>query len=196
MIMFSTNEFLISWLIDPKDVVTFQIYNKLFSLVSTFFNLALSPVWSAVTEACVKKDYLWVRGLYNKLNSMLLILVPCEITLILLMPTILKYWLGDNTIAVYYPYSIIFAVYNILFMKVGIDTSIIAGLGTLKVQAIALTISTLLKIFFSFIIVYIANTWISIILANILALLPYIIIEYFDIKYRFNLLNRSHVYDL
>ncbi|WP_346934834.1 hypothetical protein [Clostridium sp.] len=196
MVMFSTNEFLISRLIDPKEVVPFQIYNKLFSLVSTFFNLALTPVWSAVTEACVKKDYLWVKGLYNKLNKMLLILVPCEAVLILLMPIILKYWLGNNTIVVYYPYSIIFAIYNILFMKVSIDTSIIAGLGTLKVQAIALTVTTLLKILFSFILIHIVNTWISIIISNILALLPYIIIEYFDIKYRFNLLNRSERYDL
>lgn len=196
MIMFSTNEFLIALLIDPKEVVTFQIYNKLFSLVSTFFNLALSPVWSAVTEACIKKDYLWVKELYSKLNKMLLILIPCEVILIVLMPTILKYWLSNNSIVVNYQYSIIFAIYNILFMKVSIDTSIIAGLGTLKVQARALTGTTLLKILFSFTIVNIGNTWISIIFANILALLPYIVIEYFDIRYRFNLLNRRCVDDL
>lgn len=185
MIMFSTNEFLISWLVNPKEVVTFQIYNKLFSLVSTFFNLALTPVWSGVTEACVKKDYLWVRRLYHKLNGMLLILVPCELILIILMPTILKFWLGDNTIEVNFTYSIIFALYNILFMKMSIDTSIIAGFGTLKVQTIALTITILLKVILSFAIIHITKIWISIIIANILALIPYIVVEYFDIKYRF-----------
>ena len=177
MVMFSTNEFLISLLVDPKEVVKFQVYNKLFSLISTFFNLALSPVWSAVTESCIKKDYSWVRKLNIKLNSMLLILVPLESILIILMPMILKYWLGNNAISVNYYYSIIFAIYNIIFMKVSIDTSIIAGLGTLKVQAIALTISTILKLVLSFIIINISNSWIAIIVANILALIPYIIIE-------------------
>jgi O-antigen/teichoic acid export membrane protein len=187
MVMFSTNEFLISWLFDPKEVVNFQIYNKIFSLLSTFFNLALTPVWSGVTEACVKKDYLWVKRLYTILNKMLLILVPFEILIIILMPTIMRYWLGNNAIEIYVSYSILFAIYNVLFMKVSIDTSIIAGFGTLKIQTIALTITTLLKVLLSFVIIRVNNTWDSIIIANIIALLPYIVVEHFDIKYRFKM---------
>ncbi len=191
MIMFSTNEFLITWLVNPKEVVTFQIYNKLFSLVGTVFSLALTPVWSAVTAACVKKDYIWVKRLYYKLNGTLLILVPFEIILVFLMPSIFKIWLRDNTIVFHYSYGIIFAIYSILFMKLSIDTSIIAGLGTLKVQTIALSLTTILKVLLCFLIVKLTGTWISIIVANILSLIPYIVIEFFDIKYRLKLLVRG-----
>jgi len=196
MIMFSTNEFLITWLVNPKEVVTFQIYNKLFSLVSAIFSLALTPVWSAVTEACVRKDYLWVKRLYHKLNKMLLILVPFEVVLVFLMPVILKIWLGNNAIVFYYPYGIVFAIYSILFMKVSIDTSIIAGLGTLKVQTIALTVTTILKVLLSFVIVKLTGSWISIIVANIISLIPYIVTEFFDIKYRFKLLMGGALHDI
>lgn len=186
MVMFSTNEFLITWLVNPEEVVAFQIYNKLFSILSTFFNLSLTPVWSAVTEANVKKDYMWITRLYKKLNIMLFALIPIEIILILLMPTISNFWLGGNSPAISMPYSIVFALYNILYMKVTVDTSLVAGLGTLNVQTIALTITTVLKIILSLIFTYITNSWISIIVANVLSLVPYIIIEYYDIKNKFN----------
>lgn len=189
MIMFTTNEFFISWLVHPEEVVTFQIYNKLFSLLSTFFNLALIPVWSAVTEAYVKKDYLWVKRLYRKLNKMLLILIPCEAFIIILLPFILKIWLGNNSIEIELSFGILFAIYNILMVKVNIDTSIIAGLGALKVQTFALTTTTLIKVILSFTLLYISKSWISIIIANIIALVPYIIIEFFDINYRLKSLN-------
>ncbi|WP_214709009.1 MULTISPECIES: hypothetical protein [unclassified Exiguobacterium] len=185
MIMFNTNELLISWLINPAEVVQFQVYNKLFSVVSTFFNLALTPVWSAVTEARVKNDYIWIKLLYKKLNLSLLLLIPLQAILILLFPYIIDFWLRDSSIDVSYTHGIIFAVYNILFMKVSIDTSIIAGFGKLKIQSVSLTFTTILKILLSIIIIQYTESWIFIVTANIFALLPYIIIEYFDIKYRF-----------
>ncbi|MCM3788891.1 hypothetical protein M3221_10785 [Domibacillus indicus] len=193
MIMFSTNEFFISWLVNPKEVVTYQIYNKLFSILSTFFNLALTPVWSAVTEARIKNDYLWVKRLYHKLNLMLLILVLFEIILIILMPNILNFWLGNNAIEVNSLYCFLFALYNILFIKVGIDTNIIAGLGKLKVQTYALTITTLLKVGLSILLINITGSWITLIIANNIALIPYIVIEFFDIRHRFKLFNKDDI---
>lgn len=195
MIMFSTNEFLISLLIDPEQVVDFQVYNKLFSIISTLFNLALSPVWSAVTEACVIKDYLWVKRLYDKLNRILIFLLPLQLIVVIFMPEISKYWLGENAVTMNFMYGVVFAIYNTLFMKMSIDTSIIAGLGNLKIQSISLTITTVLKVIFSFVLIYFSKTWISIIIANILALIPYIIIEYFDINHKLNSFKVSDNYD-
>lgn len=195
MIMFGTNEFLISWLVDPDKVVTFQIYNKLYSLLGTFFHLALTPVWSAVTEACVKKDYLWVKRLYSKLNRILFILIPLYAVIIIFMPLILKVWLGVNNIEVDYSLGVLFAIYNILFMKMSIDTSIIAGIGDLKIQSISLTLSTFLKFILSFILVRITNNWISVIYANIIALIPYLFIEFFDIKKKLKFNSRGEVND-
>lgn len=182
MMMFSTNEFLITWLISPDKVVIFQIYNKLFALISTFFNLGLTPVWSAVTEACVRKDYNWIRRLYKKLDKILLILMPCELILCFLLQYIVNLWLGKNSTEISMNYALIFAIYNILFMKVSIDSSMVAGLGNLKIQVISLTSSVIVKFIAVYIFAQISETWISIVIANILALIPYIFIEFFDIK--------------
>lgn len=196
MIMFNTNEFLISWLIDPKDVVAFQVYNKLFSILSTFFNLAITPVWSAVTEAMVKKDIQWIKNLYRKLNIILLCLIPFQIILVLVIPSVVDIWLDIENLEINTTYGIIFAIYNFLFMKVTIDTSIIAGLGDLKIQAIAYTCTVVIKLILSIYIVQYTGTWISIIVANIIGLLPYILIEYIDIRLKLKKLSRSEVIDV
>lgn len=182
MIMFGTNEFLISWLVRPEEVVNFQIYNKIFMIICTLFNLALTPVWSAVREAYVINDIKWINSLYKKLNLCLLIVIPFQLLLIIFLQKIINIWLGNNSIEINLIYAIIFSVYNIIYMKVSIDTSIVAGLGNLKIQSIALTVATGLKIFLAIIMINIFNNWIYIIIANIFALIPYIIIENFDIR--------------
>lgn len=182
MVIFGTNEFLITHWINPEDVVEFQVYNKLFTIIATLFNLALTPVWSAVREACVKKDISWINSLKKKLNLSLILVIPCEIILVCLSQFIVNIWLRENAIEINYIYAIIYAIYNTIYMKVTIDASLIGGLGKLNVQAISMTVTTFLKLVITFLLIKIYNNWIVIIIGNIIALGPYIVIEYFDIN--------------
>ncbi|MEG2457209.1 MAG: hypothetical protein RSB08_05265, partial [Clostridia bacterium] len=50
MVIMSTNEYLITILVGNESVVEYQIYAKLFTLGSTVFALALTPIWSMVTK--------------------------------------------------------------------------------------------------------------------------------------------------
>ena len=191
MVMFGTNEFIITWLANPEDVVTFQIYNKIFMILCTLFNLALTPVWSAIREAYVKKDFNWITRLYKKLNYLLVMLIPVEILIIICLQPIINMWLGENGITINYTYAIIFAIYNFIYMKVSIDTSIVNGLGKLRIQSIALTVTVIIKIVVTVGIMGIINNWIVIVISNIIALLPYICIEYFDIRNQMLLLKEN-----
>ena len=56
MASFNTREFYIMRFVDPSGVVPYQVYHKLFSLVSTFFVLATTLFWSAITQAAAQKD--------------------------------------------------------------------------------------------------------------------------------------------
>ena len=182
MIMYATNEFFISWLVNPEEVVNFQVYNKIFMLISTLFNLALTPVWSEVREAQVKKDFEWINKLYKKLNKLLLILVPCQMLTVIFFQPIVNIWLGNNNIEINFIYAVLYAIYSILHIKVSIDSSIISGLGKLNIQLISLTTTIIIKLILMVYIVNVSGSWIAIIVANIISLIPYIIIEYFDIN--------------
>ena len=64
MIVSSANEFLISNLTEPKHVVEYQAYYKIFKTAAMVISLALTPIWSAVTKAQIEKNYHWIKKVY------------------------------------------------------------------------------------------------------------------------------------
>ena len=60
MIVSSANEFLISNLTEPKYVVEYQAYYKIFKTAAMVVSLALTPIWSAVKKAQIEKNSRWI----------------------------------------------------------------------------------------------------------------------------------------
>ncbi|USK38700.1 hypothetical protein LIS77_22915 [Cytobacillus firmus] len=177
LIITSTNEFLISSLAGNEKVVYYQIYNKLFLLISTLFNLALIPIWSAVTKAYSQKDYVWLQKLYRILKIGAMIGIVIMFLLIPILQLIVDLWLHDNAIVVDNIISLVFALSGSIFIWHGVITSIINGIGKLKIQLVWLSIGALLKIPIAFVLYNVTENWVSIIIANIIVLVPYIIIQ-------------------
>lgn len=177
MIITATNEFLITWFTAPEMVVEYQIYNKLFTLIGTIFALALTPIWSAVTKALSEQNFTWIKHLYKTLKLMAIIAVIFEVGMIPFLQFGINLWLGDNAIQVNYLYAIVFAIFGSIMIWNGVISSIANGCGELKTQSIFFTIGALIKIPIAWILVGIFNSWIGIILANIIAMSLYSIIQ-------------------
>ncbi|WP_066055707.1 lipopolysaccharide biosynthesis protein [Robertmurraya korlensis] len=179
MIIVITNEFLISLLVSPSMVVDYQIYNKVFSLIGVFFLLALTPVWSAVTKAISEQNFKWVNQLYKNLKIFALIAVILQFLMIPFLQLFIDIWLGKNSIEVNYFYCFIFAIYGSLFIWNGVISSIANGIGQLKTQTIWLTVGVIVKVGASWYFVDIFNSWIAIVIANIIAMSFYCVIQPF-----------------
>lgn len=177
MIITATNEFLITWFTAPEMVVEYQIYNKLFTLIGTIFALALTPIWSAVTKALSEQNFTWIKQLYKTLKLMAIIAVIFEVGMIPFLQFGINLWLGDNAIQVNYLYAIVFSIFGSIMIWNGVISSIANGCGELKTQSIFFTIGALIKIPIAWILVGIFNSWIGIILANIIAMSLYSIIQ-------------------
>lgn len=177
MIIIATNEFLITWLVDPKMVVEYQIYNKLFTLVGTFFTLALTPIWSAVTKAVNESDFKWLSKLFRVLKLLAICAVVFEFIMIPFLQILMNLWLKEQSLQVNYSYAFVFAVFGSILIWNGVISSIANGLGRLKVQGICFTLAVIIKIPLSAILVSIFGSWIGIIIANIISLSIYCIIE-------------------
>lgn len=177
MIFSTTNEFLITWLVDPNMVVEYQIYNKLFTLIGTFFTLALTPIWSSVTKAVAEQNYLWIKKLFGVLKVLTICAIFVEFLMIPFLQLGINLWLGKNSIQVNYLFAVVFAISGSMFIWNGVISSIANGFGRLKVQTICFTIGAVIKIPLAFILVNILNSWIGIILANIISMTMYCIIE-------------------
>lgn len=177
MIITTTNEFLITWFTGPDRVVEYQIYNKLFTLIGMVFTLALTPIWSAVTKAFAEQRYEWIIKLYKILRILALVAVLCEFGMILILQFGVDIWLGDNTIKVNYFYAVIFALSGSIFIWNGVLSSIANGLGQLKAQTIFFTIGAIIKIPIAWILVVVCDSWIGIVIANIIAMGLYCIVQ-------------------
>lgn len=191
MIIMNTNEYLISWFTQPDYVVKYQVYNKLFTLIGTVFNLALTPIWSAVTKALAEREYKWLKSLNKKLILLACFATACEFLMIPMLNFIVKIWLGDKAIAIHYGYAAVFAVLGSMMIWNGVLSSIANGLGRLKPQMIFFTLGAIVKIPVAWVLTkYTSLSWISIILATDLALIGYLIVQAVDNVRYLKMMNR------
>lgn len=178
MIIMSTNEFLITKTSGNADVVDYQAYYKLFSLASTVFALALTPLWSVITKAKAENNIGWIKSTYK--NFMLLGGVFCigEFGLVVLMEPLMKIWLGaDSLPEISYFSGIMCALLGCAMIMNGVFSNIANGTGELKVQAVCFGIGAVLKIPLSYILVSLSGSWNGVVLANIICMGIYCIIQ-------------------
>ena len=177
MVILCTNEFLITKLTNSANVVFYQIYHKIFITASSVFSLALIPIWSAVTKASVEKDYKWIDRLYNLLLVMTLGVFACELVIIPFMQFIVDFWLRDKHILVNSWISFVFALSSTIFFLHNVNTSTANGMSFFKVQKIWMTFAAIIYIPLAWFLVKITGSWVGIIMAGILSLLPFELIE-------------------
>ena len=178
MIIMSTNEFLITKTSGNADVVDYQAYYKLFSLASTVFALALTPLWSVITKAKAENNIGWIKSTYKKF--MLLGGVFClgEFGLVVLMEPLMKIWLGaDSLPEISYFSGIMCALLGCAMIMNGVFSNIANGTGELKVQAICFGVGAVLKVPLSYILVSLLGSWNGVVLANIICMGIYCVIQ-------------------
>lgn len=185
MVLTNTNEFFISKLFGPAYVVDYQIYNRLFTLVGRLFALALTPMWSAITKAYNEKDFTWLRKTYKLLNYTVLIAVACEILLIPILQILVNIWLGENTVTINYTYAMVFAVYGSIIIYQSVLSTLVCGMGKMKLQTICYTIAVIIKFLIILIGIKVFDNWLIVIVANIIVFLPYCVLQPIWLKKEF-----------
>lgn len=173
MLVSSTNEFLISRFTSPEYVVEYQAYYKIFKTGAMIFSLALTPIWSAVTKAQAEKNYIWIIKVYKIFLCCTMASVLVEFMIVFILQPLMDIWLGKNLIDVNLFYAITFAFSGSLLVLHNVNTSIGNGVSYFKVQIIWMTFAAIIFIPLSYIVVYITESWIGVVIAQIIALLPY-----------------------
>lgn len=188
MVIMSTNEYLISTTTGNSDVIPYQAYYKLFSIGSTIFALALTPIWSVITKAKAENNYMWIKKTFFKFSYIAIAFCLGELVLIFLTKPLMTLWLGDSVaeIDINYTISAVFAFYAVTMIIVSLLSSIANGLGTLKTQATSYILGALLKIPLAFLFVDLIGGWIGVVVANVVCLLIYCIVQPFILLRFFN----------
>lgn len=189
MVLTTTNPFLISFFIDPQQVVEYQIYYRIFILTGTLYMLALTPLWSAVAKANYEKNFKWINKYFNLMSLGAILILVVQVVIVLLLQWIFNIWLGTNAPTVDYNSAILFSIFGGIFAMQSTLSTFSMGFNKLKLQAIVYSLAVIIKIILVVILTNFVSSWSIVVLIDIIAFTPYVIIEFVSLKrlmYRLN----------
>jgi O-antigen/teichoic acid export membrane protein len=157
LVLFQTDNIVATQLFGPKEVTTFGLAYKLFSMNMVVFSIVMAPLWSAFTDAYTKHDFVWIKYLFIKVQKVWLILFCCSIVLLLVSPFVFKLWIG-NRVQIPFKLSVAMTLYTVAQTWLLIPCYLLNGIGKIKMQ------------FYLYIICILTNIPISILLGKLIGL--------------------------
>ena len=184
IIIFSTDNLIITQLLGPKEVVPFNIAYKYIGISNMIFSMFLAPYWSAITEAYAKGDFDWIKISIKNLCKLSFFSIIFAFFLAFISPFAYKIWIG-NSITI--PFSV--TIYVTLFSTMTIFYSpfnyFVNGTGKVKLHMYTFIISALSNIPLCIILAQNARLGVSgVLIASIICIIPHVIllpIQYFKI---------------
>lgn len=145
LVLFQTDNIVITQIFGPKEVTTFNIAYKLFSTVTMIFTIIITPFWSGFTEAYIKKDFDWIKDIVSKMKKLWLILSLFTIALLICSPFLYRLWIGKN-IEIPSNLSIVMALSVIASIWQTIHVFLLNGINKIRLQLYLVVISSIVNI--------------------------------------------------
>ncbi|GAB3512642.1 O-antigen export protein [Spirosoma knui] len=144
-IVLTSNNIILSQFFGNAEVTKYNVVFRYFSVITIIQTIVLTPIWSAVTEAYQKGDFLWIKSTLNKLIRNSLLLSAVTIMQVIATPWVMEKWLGESFTV---DSNLVLAVgaYTILITFGSTFTYIINGIGTIRIQMCTSILTTCLSI--------------------------------------------------
>jgi O-antigen/teichoic acid export membrane protein len=145
VIFYQTSNIIISHLFGPEQVTPYNIAYKYFGVVTMLFGMIMVPLWSAYTEAWIKKDIDWIKNTIKKLILIWGLVTLGVIIMFIASKFIYRMWVGKEIIV---PVSVsaVMAIYVIVNGWCGIFSQFLNGVGKIKLQLIIGLLGALINI--------------------------------------------------
>ncbi|WP_299797901.1 MATE family efflux transporter [uncultured Maribacter sp.] len=177
IILFSTDNVIITQLFGPEEVVPYNLAFKYFNIVNMGLSLVLMPYWSSITEAYVNKDFAWIKNSMKNLIKITLFSITTLFLLVVFSKIFYSLWIGNRVII---PFSL--SVYMAIYFGVKIFylpfTFFINGTGKVKLQMYAIISTSIINIPLSVLFAKTLGFGVSgVILATIICIIPHALIS-------------------
>ncbi len=133
LILFSSDNLIITQILGPAAVTPYAITFKYFSAVMIIFMLIATPYWSSFTDAYHKKDFDWIKKSISDLKKISIAASFLIIGMIILSETVYSLWLGD-VVKIPFTLSLFMGINVIIMMIVTPFVNFINGVGVIKLQ--------------------------------------------------------------
>jgi O-antigen/teichoic acid export membrane protein len=145
LVLYETDNIVITRLLGPQEVTTFNIPFKYFSIVTIIFTIIITPYWSAFTDAYARDDFDWIKRSIKKMRILWVGFAALAIILYFFSGIFYKLWVKQMVIV---PDALSFsiAIYTIVQTWMVIHAYLLNGVGKLRIQLILVIITSLLNI--------------------------------------------------
>mgnify|MGYP000927937599 CR=1 FL=1 len=133
LVIFSTSNLIITNRFGPQSVTVYNVAYRYFSVVPMLFSIVLTPIWSATTDAYVRKDFDWIKRSMKKVNKLLVLTFVGLIIMTILAPLVYRLWVG-NAVQVPNSLSILMAIYTFILVLSLSYSFFLNGIGVLRLQ--------------------------------------------------------------
>jgi len=152
LIIFTTDNLIITQILGPSEVTSYNVVHKVFSIVLFIHTIIITPLWSGFTEAYTKSDFEWIKDRFRKLSIYTVLLAFLIVAIIFSFRYILLFWLKDLS---FYrlPLIITMGVYTFIMIWNNNFAYFLNGISEIKLQLytaiIGASVNIPLSIFFA-----------------------------------------------
>ncbi len=147
IIIFATDNMIITQVLGPEHVTTYYLPQKVFSLITLGFSIVMVPMWSSFTQAHATGDVDWIKGALKKLIGVWGGFCLAALFLLAISPYLLEFWVGDKLAGtVSFQLSALVGIFVCIATFSSIFLHYINGIGKVLVQLIVLVVAAGLNI--------------------------------------------------
>ena len=129
IVLFQANSIIITRVVGPEAVVEYNMAFRYISVLTMFFNIMITPIWSATTDAYVRGDFAWIRKTLKFSRKICLIAIVSGVLMTILSKQVYTLWLGKGAIDISYTttgliclcvsFDMLYKVYGIIINGTG-----------------------------------------------------------------------------
>ena len=145
LVVFYTDNLIIAQLFGPAEVTTYNVAFKYFNAANVLFVIAITPYWSAFTEAAIKNDTSWMVQTYRYLQKLWVGLVAVVLLMSIVAGPVYSLWVGNRVMVPHLlnfcmGLSVIVACWN------NVTVAVINGTGKVHLQLYCSLIAALINV--------------------------------------------------
>ena len=146
IVLFQANSIIIAQSVGPEAVVEYGVAFRYINVITMVFNIVLAPIWSATTDAYVRKDFEWIKKTLKYERIVCLLTICAGFIMFIVSDYIYSLWLGKDAISISHTTTGLIVLFLSLEMLYKVYGTIINGTGKVFAQMIITGIIALLYI--------------------------------------------------
>lgn len=133
IVLFSTDNMIITHILGPAEVTPYNISFKYFNVVTMIYYIILTPFWSAFTHAYHKGDFTWIKNSTKYLVYISILFSIGVFFLIFISDKVYSLWVGES-IKISNSLTICMGLFTIIQLFATPFTYFINGVGKIRLQ--------------------------------------------------------------